>query len=478
MTVDFREILISLAYIVASVLFILGIKRMGKTETATGGNLMSCIAMILAVVATFCKKTVAATWTTDWIMNGYLWCAIAIIAGGVIGIIWAKKVQMTGMPQLVALLNGFGGLASLLVAVAQGWNINHKLEVGDMVTNISVVLTVIIGAITFTGSVIAWAKLDGKISSKAVVFKGRFVISALLLIIAIAGSVLFAIDPEGLVGLIGLLAATVASLILGVTVVIPIGGGDMPVIISLLNALSGLAGAMAGFIISNTVLIVAGCLVGTSGIVLSLVMCKAMNRSIKNLLFSGFGASAAKAKGSGEHIEPKSISVDSAYMVLEAARSVVIIPGYGMAVAQAQHSVKELVNKLEANGAEVVFAIHPVAGRMPGHMNVLLAEADISYDQLKTMEEVNPLMPTFDVAMVIGANDVVNPAASSDQSSPIYGMPIINADQARNVFVLKRGAGRGFSGIENELFIRNNTSMIYGDAKATLTALAKEFNAD
>ena len=477
MTVDLRDIFISLAYIIASVLFILGIKRMGKTETATGGNLMSCVAMIIAIVATFCKKSVAATWTTDWIMNGYLWCAIAIIAGCVIGVIWAKKVQMTGMPQLVA-LNGFGGVASLLVAAAQGWNINHQLEVGNMVTNISVVLTVIIGAITFTGSVIAWAKLDGKISSKAVIFKGRFVISALLLVIAIVGSVLFVIDPEGLVGLIGLFAATAASLILGVTVVIPIGGGDMPVIISLLNALSGLAGAMAGFIISNTVLIVAGCLVGTSGIVLSLVMCKAMNRSIKNLLFSGFGASAAQAKGGGAHIEPKSISVESAYMVLEAARSVVIIPGYGMAVAQAQHSVKELVNKLEANGAEVVFAIHPVAGRMPGHMNVLLAEADISYDQLKTMEEVNPLMPTFDVAMVIGANDVVNPAATTDQSSPIYGMPIINADQARNVFVLKRGAGRGFSGIENELFIRNNTSMIYGDAKATLTALAKEFNAD
>lgn len=474
-----RDIIISLAYIIASILFILGIKRMGKTETAAKGNLMSSLAMLIAVVATFCKANVTATWTTDWLHNGYLWCIVAILAGAVIGAIWAKKVQMTGMPQLVALFNGFGGIASLLVALAQGWDVfDNVFTIPNKVTNISIVLTVIIGAITFTGSVIAWAKLDGKISSKAVVFKGRFVVSGLLLLIAIAGSVLFVIDPEGTLGIIGLGAATLASLILGVTVVIPIGGGDMPVIISLLNALSGLAGAMAGFIISSTVLIVAGCLVGTSGIVLSLVMCKAMNRSIKNLLFSGFGASAAKAKGGAEHIEPKSISVDSAYMVLEAARSVVIIPGYGMAVAQAQHSVKELVNKLEANGAEVVFAIHPVAGRMPGHMNVLLAEADISYDQLKTMEEVNPLMPTFDVAMVIGANDVVNPAATTDQSSPIYGMPIINADQARNVFVLKRGAGRGFSGIENELFIRNNTSMIYGDAKATLTALAKEFNAD
>lgn len=468
-----RDILISLAYIIASVLFILGIKRMGKTATAAAGNRMSCLAMLIAVAATFFKEEVVASWNLQNVMeNGYLWCAAAILIGGVIGAVWAKRVQMTGMPQLVALLNGFGGIASLLVAVAQGY-----ADPGDLITSVSVVLTVIIGAVTFTGSVLAWAKLDGKISGKAVVFKGRFVITVLLLLAAVAGSVLYCISPAESLGVIGLFVAVGAALAIGVAMVLPIGGGDMPVVISLLNALSGLAGAMAGFIIANTVLIVAGCLVGTSGIVLSLVMCKAMNRSIKNLLFSGFGASAASKSGAAG-AEPKAISVENAYMVLEAASSVVIIPGYGMAVAQAQHAVKELVGKLEANGAEVVFAIHPVAGRMPGHMNVLLAEADISYEQLKTMEEINPLMPTFDVAIVIGANDVVNPAASTDQSSPIYGMPIINAEAARNVFVLKRGAGRGFSGIENELFVRPNTSMVYGDAKATLTAMAKEFNAD
>lgn len=275
---------------------------------------------------------------------------------------------------------------------------------------------------------------------------------------------------------VALYTGIVVSLVMGITVVLPIGGGDMPVVISLLNSLSGLAAAMAGFVINNNVLVVAGCLVGASGVILTIIMCKAMNRSIGNLLFSGFGAAdSGSSKKAGAGAEPKAVSVEDAYLVLEAARSVVFIPGYGMAVAQAQHVVKELAAKLEENGAEVNFAIHPVAGRMPGHMNVLLAEADVPYEQLKTMDEINPLMPMQDVAIVIGANDVVNPAAATDKSSPIYGMPIIKANEARTVFVLKRGKGKGFSGIENELFTLQNTRMIYGDAKATISALSGEF---
>ncbi len=273
----------------------------------------------------------------------------------------------------------------------------------------------------------------------------------------------------------GVVASTVIFLLLGFTMVIPIGGGDMPVIISFLNALSGLAAAFAGFAINNTVLVVSGCLVGASGLILTLIMCKAMNRTFGALLFKSFGGSKKKGS-SGPAKEPKSMSVEDAYMILEAAKNVVFVPGYGMAVAQAQHAVKELCDKLEENGAEVNFAIHPVAGRMPGHMNVLLAEANVPYEQLKTADEMNPQMSNVDVAIVIGANDVVNPDAIHDESSPLYGMPIVNAHEARTVFVLKRGKGTGFSGVENPLFTNDNTVMIYGDAKATVSALVSEFN--
>ena len=430
--------------------------------------------MLIAVIAVFCEKEVLGTWTTDWYQNGYLWCGLAIAVGSVIGIVWAKKVKMTGMPELVALFNGFGGLASLLLAFSEFLK-NPTGE--ELVTSTATGLTILIGAITFTGSVLAWGKLSEKITGRAILFKGQKAINLFLLLVAVAGAAIYVIPgiDEG-TKLIAVLALTAIALILGITVVLPIGGGDMPVVISLLNSFSGLAASMAGFIISNTVLIVAGCLVGASGVVLTLIMCKAMNRSIGNLLFSGFGATSSSKKGTGE--EPKAIAVEDAYLILEAAASVVFIPGYGMAVAQAQHAVKELAARLEENGAEVSFAVHPVAGRMPGHMNVLLAEADIPYEQLKTMEEVNPTMPTQDVAIVVGANDVVNPAAETDTTSPIYGMPIIKAHEAKTVFVLKRGKGKGFSGIENELFTMKNNLMIYGDAKATITALASEFGSE
>lgn len=477
-----NSVLINLAYIVACVLFILGIKRLGKTQTARSGNALSSLGMLIAVVATFLQPEVLAKWTTDWASNGYVWCFGGIIVGALVGAVWAKKVKMTGMPELVALFNGFGGLASLLVA----WSEFEGKEIHDVCANpvseVSLYLTVVIGSVTFMGSLLAFGKLSERISGRPVLFAGQQIINAVLVLVVIAGMVgyLFpGVVPVENAQSIALYAGIVVALILGLTVVLPIGGGDMPVVISMLNSLSGLAAAMAGFVINNNVLVVAGCLVGASGIILTIIMCKAMNRSVGNLLFSGFGsAGSGGAKKAGTGAEPKAVSVEDAYLVLEAARSVVFIPGYGMAVAQAQHVVKELAAKLEANGAEVCFAIHPVAGRMPGHMNVLLAEADVPYEQLKTMDEINPLMPMQDVAIVIGANDVVNPAAATDKSSPIYGMPIIKANEARTVFVLKRGKGKGFSGIENELFTLPNTRMVYGDAKATISAFVAEFGKD
>ncbi len=497
---DSGDTIINLAYIVACVLFIFGIKRLGKTETARSGNLISSLGMLIAIVAVFFQKNVLQSWTTDWFYNGYLWCFGGILIGAIIGAIWAKKVKMTGMPELVALFNGFGGLASLLVAWSEyekldpdGKWVSHVEKVASLdaefVNEVSLYLTVLIGSITFMGSLLAYGKLSEKISGRPFLFKGQQFLNALLVLVLILGAVAYlfphlipdlapGVDPTQ-VQSVAIYTAIGVALVMGITVVLPIGGGDMPVVISMLNSLSGLAAAMAGFIINNNVLVVAGCLVGASGVILTVIMCKAMNRSVGNLLFSGFGAAdSGSSKKAGTGAEPKAVSVEDAYMVLEAARTVVFIPGYGMAVAQAQHVVKELANKLEENGAEVSFGIHPLAGRMPGHMNVLLAEADVPYEQLKTMDEINPLMPMQDVAIVIGANDVVNPAAATDKSSPIYGMPIIKASEARTVFVLKRGKGKGFSGIENELFTLENTRMIYGDAKATVSALAAEFGKD
>jgi NAD(P) transhydrogenase subunit beta len=331
---------------------------------------------------------------------------------------------------------------------------------------------------TFTGSILAWGKLSEKITGRAIVFKGQKMINLLLVLVAVLAMIVYIVPGfDSAAKLYAVIVFTCIAFVFGFTFVLPIGGGDMPVVISLLNSLTGVALAMAGFMLSNTVLLVTGALVGASGMILTLIMCKAMNRSIGNLLFSGFGATQA-ASGKGPQAEPKSITAEDAFLILEAAQSVVFIPGYGMAVAQAQHVVKELAEKMEANGTEVNHAIHPVAGRMPGHMNVLLAEADVPYEQLRTMEEMNPTMQMTDVAIVIGANDVVNPAAETDEGSPIYGMPIIKAHEAKTVFVLKRGKGRGFSGIENELFAYPNTLMIYGDAKATLSSLAGEFMAE
>ena len=472
---DISVVLTTILYMISAVLFIRGIKLLGKADTARKGNLMSSVGMLIAVVTVLLEKKVTDTLTAEPMKNAYLWALAAIVLGGVIGAVWAKKVEMTGMPQLVALFNGFGGLSSLLVALTQ------YMTDPDVNTFSAVALglTIAIGAIAFTGSVVAWGKLSGKMFKKNISIPGKNVINALLAIVGLGGVVMYALSIAGIVdkniGDIGIIIVTAAYLILGLTMVIAIGGGDMPVIISLLNAFSGLAAAFAGLAMSNSVLVVSGCLVGTSGLILTLIMCKAMNRKLGALLFSSFGGSAKKG-AAGEQKEPISMSVEDAYLILEAASSVVFIPGYGMAVAQAQHAVKELCDKLEENGAEVNFAIHPVAGRMPGHMNVLLAEANVPYEQLKTADEMNPQMSNTDVAIVIGANDVVNPSAINDETSPLYGMPIINAFEARTVFVLKRGKGTGFSGIENPLFTNDNTVMIYGDAKQTVSSLVSEFD--
>ena len=454
---DFEQ-LQNLAYIGASILFILGIKMLGRAETARKGNRLSSVGMFVAVLATVAGQVSRGEMHWGLVVAG-------LVLGGGIGLISARKVAMTGMPELVALFNGFGGLGSLLV----GWAEVARNPAMDTFTECAVWVTILIGGITFTGSMIAWAKLAGKMGGSAVTFGGQKILNAAIFaaLLVCGGMWITSGAPAMLYAVIAL------ALLLGVMAVIPIGGGDMPVVIAFLNSFSGLAAAAAGFVIANNVLIVAGCLVGTSGLILTVIMCKAMNRTLANVLFGGFGATSSS--GAAVEGEMKALSVEDAYFVLEAARNVVFVPGYGMAVAQAQHAVKELGELLTANGAEVRYAIHPVAGRMPGHMNVLLAEADVPYEELCEMDDVNPTIEMVDVAIVVGANDVVNPAAIDDESSPIYGMPIINVHLAQTVFALKRGKGAGFSGLVNTLFFRENTRMIYGDAKETITGLVSQF---
>ena len=456
-----QDNLINVAYIIAAILFIMGIKMLGSASTAVRGNRISSLGMLVAVVVTLLRSGL-----------DYQFIILGLIVGGIIGLIAAKRVQMTGMPELVALFNGFGGMASLLV----GWSEFEKSLEFNWFLYLVVCIAILIGGITFSGSIIAYLKLSGKIGGSAIVFPLQKFINLLIMAGAIFVGLLLVLNTNIINNNFILVWILIAlALLVGVLGVIPIGGGDMPVVIALLNSFSGLGAAAAGFVITNTVLVVAGCLVGASGLILSIIMCKAMNRSLANVLFGGFG-SKDNANSSEVEGEMKPLTVEDSYYVLEAAQNVVFVPGYGMAVAQAQHVVKELSEILEKNGAEVRHAVHPVAGRMPGHMNVLLAEADVPYEQLCEMEEVNSIMPTVDVAIVIGANDVVNPAAIEDENSPIYGMPIINAHQAKSVFVLKRGQGAGYSGIINTLFFRENCRMIYGDAKSTISSMVSQFD--
>ncbi len=451
------NVVIDLAYIASAILFIYGLKMLGRATSARRGNMVSALGMLIAVIATL-------------LLGGldYVWILVGLVVGTGIGAFAARTVKMTQMPEMVALFNGSGGLASMLVGWAE--YVGHRDP--DPITAIAIVLAILIGAVAFTGSVVAWAKLSEKVTGKPILYGGQQIVNGLIVAALVILGALFVINPA--TAYTFLLIVIALSLVFGVLFVIPIGGADMPIVISLLNSFSGIAASAAGFVIGNNVLIVAGSLVGASGLILTQIMCKAMNRSLANVLFSGFG-SVTQTSATAVEGEVKPITAEDAYFILEAAGSVVFVPGYGMAVAQAQHVVKELADLLEKNGAEVRYAIHPVAGRMPGHMNVLLAEANVPYEQLVEPEDVNPTMEMIDVAVVIGANDVVNPAAREDKSSPLYGMPIINVDQARTCFVLKRSMNPGFSGVENPLFFKPNTRMLFGDAKASLGTLVSEF---
>jgi NAD(P) transhydrogenase subunit beta len=449
-----------LVYLVAAVLFIIGLQRLQSPATARSGNGVSGLGMLIAIIATL---LVADIVSPTAIIAG-------LLVGSGIGYWMARTVKMTSMPQMVALLNGFGGAASLLVGGAEFLKSELRAEQIPIDTGITIQLSLLIGAITFTGSMIAWAKLQEVMTGKPIVFPGQKTLSGLLFLSVIAMSTYQLMTPESL--LWPFYGVVAVSLLLGVLLVIPIGGADMPVVISLLNSYSGIAAAMTGFVIDNSVLIISGALVGSSGIILSQIMCKAMNRSLANVLMGNIGeASGGPSADDVYGGKVKAASADDIAIVMDGARRVVIVPGYGLAVSQAQHAVRDLVNLLESRGAEVEFAIHPVAGRMPGHMNVLLAEADIAYDKLKEMDEINPTFQQTDVAIVIGANDVVNPLARTDPQSPIAGMPILDVDKARTVVVIKRSLSPGFAGIPNPLFAADNTLMYFADGKKAIVDL-------
>ena len=459
---DARESLIAVAYIISAVLFIFGLKRLSSPATARSGNQLAAFGMVLALAVTLLDRQILSFWTIG----------IGMFLGAAIGTYFARTVQMTAMPQMVALFNGMGGGTAALVSVAEFIRLAGRGEIIGRGEATSIVLGTIIGAISFTGSLIAFGKLQEILPGKPIQFPLQRLVNGLLLLAILALGVAIVIGSAGTTGLWGLF---VLALALGVMFVLPIGGGDMPVVISILNSLTGLAAALTGLVLHNQMLVVAGVLVGASGTLLTLLMSTAMNRSVANVLFGAFGAAPA-ADAAAESVGNRSIrqtTAEDTAIALAYARSVVIVPGYGLAVAEAQHTVRELATDLEKRGVDVKYAIHPVAGRMPGHMNVLLAEANVPYDQLLEMDQVNGEFAQTDVVLVVGANDVVNPAARDDPSSPIYGMPILDVDKARNIIVLKRSMGHGFAGIENALFYDDKTRMLFGDARKSLTQVAE-----
>jgi NAD(P) transhydrogenase subunit beta len=460
---------IELAYLTAAALFILGLKQLGSPATARQGNVVAGIGMLIAIVATLLHQSILS----------YQMILVGIVIGSLIGAISAQKVAMTAMPQMVGIFNGVGGAASALVSVGEFWRLIEITGTVPLDATIIAILGVLIGGVTFTGSVMAFAKLQELVTGAPVTFSFQQPFNAFLLISFLVGSGYLLVHPANLTVFLTLVGI---SLVLGVMFVLPIGGADMPVVVSLLNSFSGLAASAAGFILANNMLIVAGALVGASGIILTEIMCKAMNRSLTNVLFGAFGSdSTVVTGGSGAQQDKvvRSLDTEEGAMMLGYARSVVIVPGYGMAVAQAQHGVRELADRLEKMGVEVKYAIHPVAGRMPGHMNVLLAEANVPYTQLYDMDDINPEFDRTDVALIIGANDVVNPAARHDTSSPIYGMPILDVDRAQHTIVIKRSMRTGFAGVDNELFYKDKTLMLFGSAQdvvAQLVAQVKELS--
>jgi NAD(P) transhydrogenase subunit beta len=459
---------IELAYLAAAVLFIVGLKRLSHPATARRGNALSALGMLIAIAATLLNRQIVS----------FPLIALGIVAGSALGLWMARAVPMTSMPQMVGLLNGFGGGASLRGATGV-W----KTQVGPTPLPVDVAVTiyasVLIGAVTFSGSAIAAGKLQEWISGRPVLFPGQHALNLVLGLAIVGLGVALTLGPDYPQLFVALIAA---SLVLGVLLVIPIGGADMPVVVCLLNSYSGLAAASTGFVIRNHGLIITGALVGASGIILTQIMCKAMNRSLANVLFGGFGSTAV-AGGMDERTKAlvargvRQVTPEDVAVMLAYARSVIVVPGYGLAVSQAQHQVRELADLLEKKGAGVKYAIHPVAGRMPGHMNVLLAEANVPYDQLFDMDQINPEFERCDVALVIGANDVVNPAAKHTPSSPLYGMPILDVDKAQNIIVMKRSMNPGFAGVENELFYDRKTAMLFGNAKDSLQKLITEVKA-
>ena len=450
-----------IAYIVSAILFILGLKRLGSPTTARTGNRLSALAMLLAVLATVFSNDIAS-W--EWILVG-------VIIGSGIGAYSARKVQMTSMPQLVAIFNGLGGATSAVVAAGELIRLIDLDELIPQDVSITIMSSVIVGGATLTGSLIAYGKLQGVVPTRPLLLPIRHVINTVLLLGMIGSTAWFVIDPS----ISTFLTAAIMAVALGILIVIPIGGADMPVVIALLNSYSGIAGAATGFVLGNNILIIAGSLVGASGLILTRIMTKAMNRSLVNVMLGGFGVDDSTMGASGDDERPvTSILPEDAALILGYAQSVIFVPGYGLAVAQAQHQVRELADLLKIKGITVKYAIHPVAGRMPGHMNVLLAEANVPYDELKDLDEINGEFSSTDVAVVIGANDVTNPSARNDKSSPIYGMPILNVDQAQSVIMMKRSMSSGFAGVQNELFFLEKTQMLFGDAKNSVEKIVGE----
>ena len=457
-------------YVLAAVCFILGLKRLSHPKTARSGNAIASLGMLIAIIATF---------TATGNLN-YQLIVMGMALGGLIGGAFALKVEMTQMPQMVAIFNGFGGGASALVAGADFVTNMKELHTGELINGLDptfylivVMLSIFVGTLTFTGSFIAFGKLQGFISGQPIVFPGQQILNAFFAIAMFSIVAYLATGGNNLVNFF--YAIVILSALLGVTLTIPIGGADMPVVISLLNSYSGVAAAATGFVLMNNGLIISGSLVGASGLILTNIMCKGMNRSLANVIFGAVGLEQESSGDStGKQMAIKSYSTEEAAMIFDAAEKIIVVPGYGLAVAQAQHAVREVAEYLEGKGKKVLYAIHPVAGRMPGHMNVLLAEANIPYEHLKDLDEINPEFEDCDVAMVLGANDVVNPAARHDKTSPIYGMPILDVDKSRTVIINKRTMNPGFAGIQNELFGFENTLMVFGDAKDMLTTLHKD----
>ena len=445
----------NLLYLVSAIGFIVGIKRLSHPRTARSGNFLASLGMLVAIIATLTSGA-----NFDWQM-----IALGVGIGSILGIIFAVRVEMTQMPQMVAIFNGLGGAASAFVASSEFFS-------GSDSSYIIMCLSVLIGTLTFSGSFIAFGKLQGFISGRAITFPAQQAINAVIFgsMLVLLAAHNFNLLPDNTI----FYMITALALILGIGLTIPIGGADMPVVISLLNSYSGIAAAATGFLLGNNALIISGSLVGASGLILTNIMCKGMNRSLANVIFGAVGSETSASGTSQQDMNIKSYSTTEAAMILDAAEKIIIVPGYGLAVAQAQHVAREVADTLEAQGKKVLYAIHPVAGRMPGHMNVLLAEANVSYDVLKDLDEINPEFEDCDVALILGANDVVNPAARHDQSSPIYGMPILNVDKSRTVIINKRSMNPGFAGVQNELFGYDNSIMVFGDAKDMLNDLLKE----